>query len=1047
MKHRFLRNFKMTTCFCLNRLYMLMIGLLFMLGSVIEANAQNQVSGQVSDDEGNSLPGVNVLVKGTSQGTVTDVDGRYTLPVPGSESVLQFSFIGYVTEEVEVGTRSTINISLSPDIKTLSEIVVVGYGTQRREAVTGSVASITGEVLRDVPSTNITQSLQGRLPGVEMTQTNTKPGAEMQIRIRGVRSLTASNNPLIVLDGIPFGGSINDIDPNSIKSIDILKDASATAIYGSRGANGVILVTTNRGQKGQQAKVSYNAYYGAKEVFSKYPMMNGPQFAKLREEAMRTVDELGRGSRYGASNDENENANTDWQDLLYRTGRINSHDLSISNGTENGNYVIGFGYLNDEAVIPTQGYDRLSLRAALDQEVGNYFRFGLSSNNSYGFSTGNQVGIGDALGSSPLASPYDENGMLKRATFASQDVYKVWTRESIESVEDVWLSESKSLGTYNNIYGEVEAPWIKGLKYRLNVGLNYRQSNGGSYTGRGVTSATNPNEPSSATVSNSHTTSWAIENILSYDRIIANRHELNVVALYSAEENRYNRSQVSVRDIPYDNFQYYNLGYGEGEWTINPNDQHYRVNGLVSWMGRVMYTYDDRYMMTATLRSDGASVLATGNKWHTYPAVSVGWNLSKESFMQNITPVEMLKLRVGYGVTSNQAIDPFTTFGRLNPRFYNFGENEDNYRTGFYYAELPNDYLGWEFTNTWNFGLDFELLSGRLSGSVEYYKQHTKDLLLEVALPQTSGVDNYLANVGETENKGFEISLNGRIIENAGGFSWDAGINLYTNKNKLLSLASGQERNEGNWWFVGHPVNVIYDYKRIGIWQEEDPHLGILEPGGNVGMIKVEYTGDRNSDGTPVRAIGAADRQVIEFDPKFQGGFNTRLSYKGLDLSMVGTFRSGGTLISTLHGSSSYLNLMSGRHNNVNVDYWTPENRGAKYPRPGGVTSADNPKYGNTLAYFNGSYLKVRTITLGYNFSQSNLIRNIGIDQLRVYAMVQNPFVMFSPYHKESGMDPEPNSFGNENQAVTDQIRQRLPIVGTNTPATRNYLIGLNLTF
>lgn len=1018
--------------------------------SLTVVQAQIAVKGKVTDEAGGALPGTNVLVKGSTTGTTTDADGNFAIGVPEGDVVLVFSFIGYETTEVNIAGQSTINVRLAPSLEALSEIVVIGYGEQRREAVTGSVASISGEVMREVPSANITQALQGRLPGVEMTQTSTRPGADMQIRIRGTRSLTASNDPLVVLDGIPFAGSINDIDPNSIKSIDILKDASSTAIYGSRGANGVILITTHRGQKGQKAQISYNTFYGVKDAFSRYPMMNGPQFARLRSEALRTVSELGKGATYPNSTDEFDDVNTDWQDMLYRKGRIMSHDLSMTKGSEKGNYAFGIGYLNDQAVVPTNGYTRISLRAAADQEVGNFVRFGITSNNSYGFTQGSQVGVGDALGASPLADPYDADGNLKRATFASQDVYKAWTRETIEDMQDLWLSESKTLGSYNNLYGEVDIPGVEGLQYRINLGLNIRTTTGGSFTGIGVTNATDPNAPSSASVNNSLTTNWAVENLLTYNHTFAARHEVNVVALYSAQENKYNSSAISVLDLPADHFQYYNLGFGEGEVTINQDDQDYTLSGLVSWMGRVIYAYDDRYMLSATLRSDASSVLAPGHKWHTYPAVSVGWNISRESFLQDISAVNMLKLRVGYGETSNQAVGPYATLGRLDTRPYNFGDNgEDSYATGYYISELPNENLGWEFTETWNYGLDFGLFGGRLNGTIEYYKQHTKDILLRVDLPSTTGVGSYVANIGETENNGFELSLNGMIIESedGNGFTLEAGINLYANRNKLLALTSGQQRNEGNWWFVGHPINVIYDFERTGLWQEEDPYRDVLEPGGNAGMIKVKYTGDFDADGTPVRPINADDRQVLEFDPDFQGGLNTRLGYKGFDLSIVGAFKSGGTLISTLYSTSSYLNLLSARHNNVNVDYWTPENTHASYPRPGGITAGDNPKYGSTLGYFDASYLKIRTISLGYNFSRSNWMTKAGIDRLRVYVTAQNPLVMFSPYYKESGMDPETNSYGDENQAVTTTYQSRLPVVANNAPATRNYLIGMNLTF
>jgi TonB-linked SusC/RagA family outer membrane protein len=460
-------------------------------------------------------------------------------------------------------------------------------------------------------------------------------------------------------------------------------------------------------------------------------------------------------------------------------------------------------------------------------------------------------------------------------------------------------------------------------------------------------------------------------------------------------------------------------------------------------MGRVMYSFDDRYMLMATVRSDGSSRLAEGEKWHTYPAASVGWNIAKESFMQDLSFINSLKLRVGYGQTSNQAVDPYKTLGLLSTRPYNFG---NQFETGFYVSELPNDELGWEYSETWNYGLDFSLFEHRLSGSFEYYVQNTKDILLSVNMPNTSGVASYMANIGETQNKGFELALNGIIIDNKNGWTWDAGINLYSNNNELVSLASGQMRDESNWWFVGHPINVIYDYEKIGIWQEDDPYLDILEPGGNPGMIKVKYTGEYNEDGTPTRRIGPDDRQIIEVDPDFQGGFNTRVAYKNLDFTAIGVFQSGGTLISTLYSASGYLNMLSGRRGNVDVDYWTPDNTGAKYPMPGGITSGDNPKYGNTLGYFDASYLKIRTLTLGYNFNQNAWLENTGVDKLRIYFTVQNPFVLFSPYHDESGMDPETNSYGDENVAVS-QYQSRLLTIGTNTPSTRNFLFGINLTF
>jgi len=1004
------------------------------------------VHGTVKDLDGAPLPGVTIVQKGTTQGTISDVDGGYALKDVNSNGVLIFSFIGMKTEEISVNSQTIINVQMASDITDLGEVVAVGYGVQRKEAVTGSVASIKGDDMRSMASSNITQALQGRVSGVQMEQTNTKPGSAMQIRIRGTRSLNASNDPLIVLDGIPFAGSIGDIDPNNIKSIDILKDASATAIYGSRGANGVILVSTNKGIAGQKAQVSYNSYYGLKEVYAKYPMMSGSEFATLRKYA----NTMPAGKQYANTLDEADDVNTDWQDLLYRTGTVNSHDVGISGGTQGGSYTFGVSYYKEDAVVPLQDYSRYSIRSSADQEIGKYFRLGYSTNTNFSISNGNNLGaVGTALASSPIANIYNTDGSLKeRYQQVTSGAQWVSTRETLEALGDKYIDQTRAFSTYNALYSEVKIPGIEGLKYRINLGLNYRQSNGGNYTGVGVFSGT-PTNNSTASITNEHTINWAVENLLTYDRTFAKKHKLNAVAMYSAEQTNYNKSNVSAKNIPSNALQFYNLGLvnnSTSDITISPGNQDYKLSGLVSWMGRVMYSYDDRYMLSLTVRNDKSSRLAPGHQSHTYPAVSAGWNIAKESFMEEIGQIDNLKLRVGYGQTSNQSVDPYKTLGLLNTRPYNFGTT---YTTGMYVSELPNNELGWEYSSTYNVGLDFGILKNRLSGTFEYYIQNTNDVLLSINLPPTSGVSSYMANIGKTQNKGFELSLNGVILDNLNGWTWEAGVNVYANRNKLVALASGQVKDETNWWFVGHPIDVIYDYEKIGLWQEGDPYLTTLEPGGNVGMIKVKYTGDYKEDGTPSRAIAAADRQIISLEPDFLGGFNTRVAYKGLDLSIIGSFKSGGILNSTLYGSASYLNNMNSRSsNNVKVDYWTEDNRDAKYPRPNGL-GGDNPKYGSTLGYFDASSLKIRTITLGYNLESNKWFKKSGIEKLRVYCAVQNPIV-FSPYTKESGMDPETNSYGDQNAATPYDSKtqlKRLLTIGTNTPSTRNFLIGINLTF
>ena len=991
-----------------------------------------EITGNVSDSEG-PLIGATVMVKGSNTGVVTDINGNFHL-MANAGATLVISYVGYVTQETPA--REHLNIILEQEGRNLNEVVVIGYGTQRREAVTGSVVNINGEKLNQIAATNAAQALQGRVAGVLMTQTSSQPGAEMQIRIRGQRSLSASNDPLIVLDGIPFMGQLSDINPADIKSMDILKDASATAIYGSRGANGVIMITTVKGAMGTPAKVSYNGYISFKTLFKRYPMMDGPTFAKMRKYA----------GQYTNSLEESDDTNTDWQDMFYKTGVSHNHDITVSGGTQGGSYSFGAGYYHDEAVVPSQGYDRVSVRGNFDQMVGKWFRFGLTTNNSYRISKGSNVGLYNVLSMSPLASPYDADGNLKRTVHMPNDETWVLTKDVVEDNKDNWLNENKGIGSYNTVFAEVKCPWVEGLSYRLNLGLNYRSSKTGAYTGVGVNN-TNPDYRNSGSVMENSTRNWAVENVITFDRTFAEKHHVNVVGMYSAEETTFEQTGAAVTEIPAAYFQYYNLGSALGEKNLN--NYNYWQSGLMSWMGRVMYSYDNKYMISAAIRADASSRLAKGHQWHTYPAVSAGWNIARESFMENLKWIDNLKLRIGYGETSNQSISPYSTLGALATRDYNFNTT---HTTGYYVSSLPNPELGWEYSKTWNFGLDFSLFNGRLYGTFEYYTQKTDNILLDVSMPSTSGVGSFTGNIGKTENKGFEFTLNGVIIENKNGWNWEAGINLYANRNKLTELASGQKEDVANRWFVGYPIDVIYDYKNIGIWQEGDPYLDVLEPGGNVGMIKVEYTGEYDADGKPVRQINADDRQVMDMEPDLMGGFNTTVSYKHFDLNVIGAFQIGGKLISAIHSSNGYLNMLTGRRGNLDVDYWTETNTGAKYPKPGGITSNDNPKYGSTLGYFNAGYLKIRAITLGYNFEHMKFVKDLGISRLRLYATIQNPFVLFSPYNNECGLDPETNTLANNSSTTATTLegytgKHMMPIIGYNTPATRNFLFGINVTF
>jgi len=1036
---------------------LLLIPLLFFCPVLIRAQNTMTVKGRVLNEMNAPIPGASVTSKETNTGVTTDENGNFSISVP-SRSTLIISFVGYASKEIKANSP-TVTISLLPGKNDLDQVVVIGYGTQRRKDVTGSVATISGEKVNEVPAVDISRALQGRIAGVQMSQTSSKPGSGMQIRIRGTRSLNATNDPLVVLDGIPFIGTLNDISPTEIKSIDILKDASATAIYGSRGANGVILVTTNKGSAGQKAHISYNGYAGFRKVWGEYPMMNGPEYAALRKANNATPGASIRTNTL----DENDSVNTDWQKLLYQTGYVTNQDLSITGGSEKGNYSVGFTYFKDQAVIPLQYYERYSIRTALEQKIGNLFRIGLVTNNYYTNNHDQNLGPYANMNLTPLINPRNPDGSWKSTvninTGGPQWAY---TAHALNALGDKYIDLTRAYTTNNSVFGEIRIPGVEGLKYRANLGLYFHQDDYGTYTGTGVFSGV-ATTASSAAISNTKQVDYALENLLTYDRTFGGKHTISAVALYSVEQNTKWSSAASANHLPSDAFQFYNLSYvlADQNGTSTVGGGSYAQYGLSSYMGRIIYTYNDRYILSAAFRSDASSVLAPGHQWHSYPAISAGWNMKNENFMDKVSFVDALKLRVGYGETSNQAINPYQTLGGLTTSPYNFGPS--GYAMGYYVTQLPNPALGWEFSKTWNYGVDFTILKNRLNGTIDYYTVNTSNVLLSVGLPTTSGVSSYTANIGATQNKGVELSLNGTVLDNFHGWTWEVGVNVYRNRNKLVSLYSGQPYDKANLWFPGHPIDVAYDYKRIGLMSYADSTSGYMQaayPGGNVGMIKVAYNSKDTSlhyvNGVPNRknqagtALNNDDRQIYDLQPEFEGGFNTRVAYKGLDLGITGIFKSGGTLISTLYSSTGYLNNLNTRSgNNVKVDYWTPTNNHANdfntfAPRPGGV-GGDNPAYGSTMGYFSASYLKIRTITLGYNFSQK-WMKAATITRMRVYCTVENPFVFFSPYEKMSHMDPETNSYGDQNSAV-QAAPHRILTIGTNTPSTRNFLVGLNVTF
>ena len=994
----------------------------FTLGAV----AQNViVKGVVKDDLG-AVVGASVLQKGTLNGVTTDSDGAFQLTVP-SNATLQVSFIGYKTVEIPVNNRSTINVTLEEDREMLEETVVIGYGTAKRSDVTGSISTVSQEVLHQIPAGDITVALQGRIAGVQMSQTSSKPGASMQIRIRGTRSLSASNDPLIVLDGIPYSGNLQDISTDDVKSIDILKDASSTAIYGSRGANGVIMITTEHGQQGQPARVNFSTFAAYKQWIP-FPFMNTQQYTTMRDLA----------KKYNDTPDEQRDLyDTDWQAIYYEPGFSIQNNLTITGGTNGGHYSFGVNYFKDESNIPTEGFDRINLRASLDQNIGKYISFGFTTNLGINKNYGQGAG-GAQVDLTPMINPWIDpakgnvagNTRLEGLVMPKDNNYIAKTRALMYEVADRNISINKRYTAYTSGYVEVEAPFLKGLKYRLNAGANIRILENGSFRGEGILSNI-PTNPSTASRYWGNSTNWTLENLLTFNRTFNDVHNLSLTAMYSAEKTVDYRTSYSIQGVGADFMEYYQMGYYDSI-QMTPGNQSYSDYGLMSWMGRAMYTYANKYMISAMVRGDGSSRLAEGHKWHTYPAVSIGWNISNEDFMDNVTWIDMLKIRAGYGQTSNQAISAYATRGRLSTSPYNMG---DNYMLGYYVSTLPNNNLGWEYSETWNVGVDYGMFNGRLSGTIEYYHVLTTDLLQNVSLPPTSGVGSYTANVGKTKNNGFEFTINGTIIQHRGdGFNWTAGLNFYHNHNEIVELASGAKEDRNNNWYVGYPVNSFRDYVYDGIFQpDEEDARKILEGSGNVGMIKVKYLGDYDANGLPTRPIGDDDKIIQSNEAKLMGGFNTMLTWKGFDLNIVGGFQIGGIYTSNTH--YSYTNQLSGRRGNLVVDYWTPETPNAHWPAPGGLAeNDDSPMHQGCASRYDASNLVINTITLGYNFSNIKAVKNFGLRNCRLYASVQNPFVLFSPFYNATGIRPMTNSGA-------------YAVGATGTPNTINYLLGLNLSF
>jgi TonB-linked SusC/RagA family outer membrane protein len=988
------------------------------------------VKGQVSDNTG-PLFGATVFVEGSTNATTTDAGGNYSITVSDENTVITFSYIGYKTHTETVGRRNVINVIMAEDVNLIEETVVVGYGTQKKSDVTGSIVSMGEETLREVQVANISQAIQGRVAGLQVQQTSTRPGQMPQIRIRGTRSLTANNDPLIIVDGIPFDGTINDIDPNNVKSLEILKDASSTAIYGARGANGVIIVTTNRGMQKVKPELTYHSYFGVGTPARKYTLYSPEEFIELR-----------RGSNYNSGSlysDEqamyDAGKSTDWQDLMYQTPSKMSHELSLLAGNENTQISVGLGYYSESAILPGPFFQRISVRGTVDQKVNNRIKIGLNTLNTYGITDGESADVMySILTLTPFTSPYNEDGSINVQPRLAYNGDPMINPLQIKNT-DLWKEQRRRFSSFNTAY--IEIGLLEGLKYRINAGFNFYHDNYGSYYDA-MTPMKNGGL-SEATVNNVNGYGYTVDNLLYYDKIISDKHRLNITGLAGVQENNSFNTRVSARNMIADYVQYYNLGHSYESPVVDPRLQSDSRRRMVSFMLRSSYAYDDKYLLTLTGRYDGSSVLAKGQQWHLYKSASLGWNIHKEKFMENVKWLSSLKIRGGYGETSNESVPPYSTVPKLTPNYYNFDKEFVN---GYYQMNVVDPNLGWEYTNSFSLGVDFAVLQNRISGSIDLYLQKTNDLLLNQALPYTTGIlMPYLTNVGKTQNKGIEITLRTINFRSENGFNWDMDMNFSLNRSKILALNSGVDKVEDSGWFVGSQIDVIYDYKKIGIWQLGE-ETEAAKYGAFPGRVKIEDV-DKNG------FIDDKDKQIIgNFEPDFEFGWTNRFSYKGFDLTIITYGKVGGMLVSAIHQGQSYVNQMNGRRNGIKVNYWTAENPTNDFP---GITgNGDYPTFPSTYGYFDASFFKIRTVTLGYVIPQK-WIKPLNITSIRAYLTVDNVCTLFSPYiDKYGGLDPEPTGYGaqsfvNGYSYTMSQARQLT--IGPTVPPSRYFLLGLDIKF
>ena len=738
----------------------LLSGIMLLLSIQIFAQDRT-VSGKVtSSDDGSGIPGASVAVKGTSKGTSTDMDGNYKITV-GNSAVLVFSAVGTNSQEGSVGSKTQINVSLSADTKSLQEVVVVGYGTQKKSQLTGAISSVTAKQITEMPITNLGQAMQGRVAGVDVAQSGSKPGTVPRVLIRGRRSFNAGNDPLYVVDGIPLSGGYEDMNPNDVASMEILKDATATAIYGARGANGVVLITTKRGSKDGKTVISYDSYVGVTQSLDKIKLFTGAEYAEMKRESRRTigtykdangnlvptgvVDAFADSKLFTAVELDGiaKGRSLDYQDMMVRKGVQQNHAIGVQGGNDKTQFSINAGYFQDKGIIQGLDFTRYSFRASVDHQVNKRLKVGASSYLMYAETNGANINpYGFLMSQNPLAKAYDDSGNL----IFQQTDDALLTNPLNEIVPGAVVDETKKYRMFNSIYAELEL--AKGLKYRVNFGPDFTISRNGRFYGA-LTNNIKGGNPT-ATTDNRFGFNYTIENILTYNKQFKD-HNLGVTLLQSMQRDNFEQYTQSVLGVPVETQQFYNVGNASSIQGVGSNLIQWTI---ASYMARINYDYKGKYLLTVTARRDGSSRFGENSKWGNFPGVALGWNVHQENFMKDLTWLDELKVRASYAQVGNQGLSPYQTVG-LEGRTSYAWNNTAAY--GYRPNTIGNADLKWETSTSQNIGVDFSVWRGRVSGSAEYYQTNTTDLLLSDQLPTSTGFAAVTRNVGETMNRGIEL--------------------------------------------------------------------------------------------------------------------------------------------------------------------------------------------------------------------------------------------------------------------------------------------------